>query len=125
MIVSAVFVYPEGRAGVVTRDEVLEHKAFVMDHWRFAPETELAALECYEIDGNAYNALARVALKEKSTRRIIEAMMSALGNVPVGEHMQKAQQRATELGLSGFTLRVTELDYPDGFPYLAIGVVAG
>jgi len=67
--------------------------------------------------------LRDIGLTEKNTRRIVEAMLSNIGPLRVQKFLSESQDAANKLGIQGFTMRVTEIDHPKGFPCLAMGLM--
>ena len=121
MIPSMILVYSTDEAGSAMDSAVMSMKAAVLRHWNEERDSAGAVSNCFGVSNAAYKNLAAVGLKEKATDKILHAVSSSIGQRNLQNHVEETARVAARLGLQGCTLRVTEFDHPDGFPFLAIG----
>jgi hypothetical protein len=123
MILSMLFVYPKEQAGTVADQTVVGQKHKILSYWHEHQCPEEDVTNCVGVGEAEYKELAQVGLTSKSTRAILDAVASSIGPAELQRHVMATSLLGQKLGLGGFKFRVTELNHPDGFPYLAVGFV--
>ncbi len=98
-------------------------KDMILRYWNQVQCPQEDITNCFIIDEPSYSNLVRVGLSSKSTKEIMAAILSCIGQQTFQSHFQATNSLAQRLGIQGFTFRVTELNHPEGFPYLVIGFV--
>ena len=121
MISSMLFVYPKELAGFVADDTFIDQKRKILAHWSETECPEGSVTNCFGVPEAKYKNLVKVGLGTQSTSMILEAIASSIGQTAYQQHMVAVAELAQLAGLQGFTLRVTDIDHPDGYPYVAIG----
>jgi hypothetical protein len=124
MILSIIFVHSRP-AGPASGTDLSRFTKFVLDHWREQACGEPLVTYTFAVSQTAYDSLRRVGLSEKSTQRITEAMLATIGEEQLEASINECRALGDAHGVQGFRFNVTELDHPSGFPFLAIGFVAG
>jgi hypothetical protein len=122
MIVAMLIVYPEAQTGAFFTSKLAIMKPLILKKWDDSQDASGIYSISHAVSIEKYKKMRKAGRAETDTQNTLNAINSCIGEDNYREFLYALADIIKHLGLDLFTVKVTGMEYPSNYMFLAIGI---